>query len=104
MCRGLDPCQVMTKDGMLTNMAELDTKGELQRYLQVGRDALLWKLEGLTEYDMRRPLVRTGTSLLGLVKHVASVESGYFGVVFGRPFPNPLPWMEFDEPNADMWA
>jgi uncharacterized damage-inducible protein DinB len=66
---------------------------------------LLWKLEGLSEYDVRRPLVPTGTNLLGLVKHVASVEAGYFGQTFGRPFGEPLPWLDDSaEPNADMWA
>ena len=54
-------------------------KADLHRYLQVGRDALLWKLEGLSEYDCRRPMTPTGTNLLGLVKHVASVEAGYLG-------------------------
>jgi Protein of unknown function (DUF664) len=40
-----------------------------------------------------------------LVKHVASVELGYFGETFGRPFAEPLPWFADDhEPNADMWA
>jgi uncharacterized damage-inducible protein DinB len=80
-------------------------KAELYGYLQAARDALLWKLEGLSEYDIRRPLVPTGTNLLGLVKHVASVEAGYLGDTFGRPFPEPLPWLTTDaEPNADMWA
>jgi hypothetical protein len=80
-------------------------KADLQRYLQVGREALLWKLDGLGEYDVRRPMVRTGTNLLGLVKHLAGVEAGYFGFVFDRPFPEPLPWMEETaEPNADLWA
>lgn len=86
-------------------MSEPDPKADLQRYLQVARDALLWKLDGLSEYDVRRPLVRTGTNLLGLVKHLAGVEAGYFGEVFDRPFEEPLPWMdEGAEPNADMWA
>ncbi|MEV0564456.1 DinB family protein [Dactylosporangium sp. NPDC050588] len=81
------------------------SKADLHRYLQAGRDALLWKLEGLSEYDARRPLVPTGTNLLGLVKHVASVESGYFGVTFGRPFEEPMPWIGEDaEPSADTWA
>jgi uncharacterized damage-inducible protein DinB len=81
------------------------SKAVLRRYLQEGRDALLWKLDGITEYDARRPLVPTGTNLLGLVKHVASVEAGYLGEVFGRPFPEPLPWLDDDaEPNADLWA
>jgi uncharacterized damage-inducible protein DinB len=82
-----------------------DPKADLHRYLQRAREALLWKLEGLSEYDVRRPLVRTGTNLLGLVKHLAGVEAGYFGEVFDRPFPEPLPWMRGEgEVNADMWA
>jgi uncharacterized damage-inducible protein DinB len=82
-----------------------DPKADLLRYLQAAREALLWKLEGLSEYDVRRPLVPTGTNLLGLVKHVASVEAGYFGETFGRPFGEPLPWLDDGaEPNADMWA
>jgi uncharacterized damage-inducible protein DinB len=80
-------------------------KEDLHRYLQTARDALLWKLDRLSEYDVRRPLTPTGTNLLGLVKHVASVELGYFGETFGRPSAEPLPWFEEGaEPNADMWA
>ena len=80
-------------------------KHDLHRYLQVGRQAVLWKLEGLSEYDVRRPLVPTGTNLLGLVKHLASVELGYFGDTFGRPHGESLPWSDDDaEVNADMWA
>jgi uncharacterized damage-inducible protein DinB len=86
-------------------MAESDPKADLRRYLQIARDALLWKLDGLSDYDIRRPMVPTGTNLLGLIKHVASVEAGYFGETFGRPFDEPLPWLADDaEPNADMWA
>jgi uncharacterized damage-inducible protein DinB len=82
-----------------------DAKAVLHRYLQRGRDALLWKLDGLSEYDVRRPMTTTGTNLLGLVKHVASVELGYFGETFGRPFPEPLPWHGDDaDPTDDMWA
>jgi uncharacterized damage-inducible protein DinB len=86
-------------------MTESDPKADLRRYLQAGREALLWKLDGLSEYDVRRPMVPTGTNLLGIVKHVASVEAGYLGDTFGRPFEEPLPWFDDDaEPNADMWA
>ena len=80
-------------------------KADLHHYLQVGRDALVWKLDGLSEYEIRRPTTPTGTNLLGIVKHVASVEAGYLGEIFGRTFPDPLPWFdEGAEPNADMWA
>jgi uncharacterized damage-inducible protein DinB len=87
-------------------MTDEDTlKTELLHYLQRGRDALIWKLDGLPEYDQRRPVVATGTNLLGLVKHVASVEAGYLGEVFGRPFPESFPWFDDDaEANADLWA
>lgn len=86
-------------------MHEPNPKSDLHRYLQVAREALLWKLDGLTEYDIRRPLTTTGTNLLGLVKHVAGCEVGYFGDTFGRPFDQPLPWLDdAAEPNADMWA
>jgi uncharacterized damage-inducible protein DinB len=82
-----------------------DPKEDLHRYLLAGREALLWKLEGLSEREVRRPVTPMGTNLLGVVKHVAGVEAGYLGDCFGRPFPEPLPWMAPDaEPNADMWA
>jgi hypothetical protein len=82
-----------------------DPKGTLVHYLQGARDAIVWKLDGLSEYDARRPLTPTGTNLLGLVKHLASVELGYFGDTFGRPHGIDLPWYSVDaELNADMWA
>jgi len=82
-----------------------DPKATLQRYLRTAREAVLWKLDGLGEYDIRRPMTPTGTNLLGLVKHLASVEFGYFGETFGRPSGEELPWVEDGaEPNADMWA
>ena len=86
-------------------MAEPDPKADLKLYLQGARETLIWKLEGLSEYDIRRPLVPTGTNLLGLVKHAASWELVYLGDTFGRPSGEPLPWLHAGaEPNADMWA
>lgn len=80
-------------------------KDHLRGYLQVGRDALLWKLEGTSDYDARRPMTPTATNLLGIVKHVATVEAGYLGDCFGRPFPQKFAWMADDaEDNADMWV
>lgn len=86
-------------------MTGLDAKADLHQYLREAREALLWKLEGLGEYDIRRPLTPTGTNLLGLVKHCATLELGYFGPTFGRPHGVALPWMADDAAdNADMWA
>jgi hypothetical protein len=84
-------------------MLDSDGKADLHRYLQDAREALLWKLDGLSEYDVRRPLVPSGTNLLGLVKHVTAVELGYFGDTFGRPSLDQLPWDESD-PMSDMFA
>jgi hypothetical protein len=82
-----------------------DAKDDLHTYLKAGRNALLWKVEGLSEYDARRPMTPTGTNLLGLLKHVASVAVGYFGDTFDRPTGIELPWFADDaEPNADMWV
>lgn len=83
-----------------------DLKESLTRYLDDLHETLLWKLDGLAEYDLRRPMTPTGTNLLGLVKHVAAVESEYFGLVFERPFPDPPAWLVAEEQpdNIDMWA
>lgn len=87
-------------------MTATDPKADLRVYLQDARDVLLWKLDGLSEYDLRRPLTPTGTNLLGLVKHLTGAEALYFGDTFGRPFPEPAPvWITgATEPNADLWA
>ncbi|MGW1226714.1 DinB family protein [Streptomyces sp. NPDC002530] len=84
---------------MIDDFAKSTLHGRLRR----DREALLWKLDGLSEYDVRRPLTATGTNLLGLVKHVATVEARYFGEVFDRPSPEPLcPWQDSD--GSDLWA
>lgn len=65
-------------------MASLDVKEDLHSYLRGARETLVWKLDGLSEYDIRRPLTPTGTNLLGLVKHSTATHLGYFGEVLGR--------------------
>src|SRR3954466_13285687 len=79
-------------------------KATLLDYLQGRRADLLGKLDGLGEYDVRRPMTPTGTNLLGLVKHVAYVQLGYFGEAFGRPSGRPYPWDDGGEEDADVWA
>lgn len=83
----------------------VDAKIELIASLETLNDAVLTKLDGLCEYDLRRPLTPTGTNLLGVVKHLASVQAGYFGDTFSRPWPEPMPWFAKDaEINDDMYA
>ena len=71
-----------------------DAKWTLHRYLRQAREAMVWKLDGLSEYDVRRPLTPTSTNLLGLVKHLSIVEAWYFGTTFDRPFAEDLPWWD----------
>ena len=78
-------------------------KEYLHDELRFARQALVWKLDGLSEYDIRRPLTATGTNLLGLVKHMATWEARYLGEIFDRPFPEPLPrWQDSD--GSDLWV
>ena len=80
-------------------------KNYLHGDLREVREELLGKLDGLGEYDIRRPLTRTGTNLLGLVKHLTRTEARYFGEIFGRPYPEPLPrWDDASARGTDMWA
>ena len=84
-----------------------DLKAELHKYLQVTRGVMVAKLEGLSEYDVRRPITASGTNLLGLVKHLVGCEEVYLGTSFGRPPAfAPLPWVADESvwENADMWV
>lgn len=75
-------------------------KENLQFSLARHRKVVLWKAEGLSDEQLRRPIVASGTSVLGLIKHLAAVEYGWFCETFGRPT-EPLPFDESD-PEADL--
>ena len=90
-------------------MADMaDPKTVLHYYLQRARDALVWKLDGLSERDARLPRTPTGNNLLGVVKHCLNVEAGYFGPTFGREFPTPaelVPMAAYEQdPQVDWYA
>ena len=77
-----------------------EEKISLRTSLDRHRDVVLWKIEGLDDEQLRSPLTPSGTSLLGLVKHLAAVEYGWFCETFGRET-EPLPFEE-DDPDADL--
>src|SRR4051794_35992612 len=54
----------------------------LTRWLDWHRATLLSKLDGLGEEDLRRVVLPSGLSLLGLVKHLTDVERGWFAIAF----------------------
>ncbi|WP_323099063.1 DinB family protein [Intrasporangium sp. YIM S08009] len=74
-------------------------KDVLRSYLQGARDVLLWKLDGLSERDLRLPRTPTGTNLLGIVKHALNTEVLYFGPTFGREWPTPDELVSPDDPD-----
>jgi hypothetical protein len=75
-------------------------KESLHSSLDRHRDVVVWKVQGLGDDQLRRQLVPSGTTLLGLVKHLAAVEYGWFCETFGRPT-EPLPFDD-DDPDADL--
>ena len=81
-------------------MDEVFAKDYLHNELREVREVMVWKLDGLSEYDVRRPLTSTGTNLLGMVKHLSVSEARYFGDVFDRRFSEDLPLMD----GTDTWV
>src|SRR5207248_11077808 len=86
-------------------MATSEEKDLLRTHLRSVQQALIWKLEGLSEADLRKPMTKTSTNLIGIVKHLTGVTYGYLVSAFGRERET-FAW-EFDEElffSADMWA
>jgi uncharacterized damage-inducible protein DinB len=76
--------------------SELETLDVLLQYCQ---ETLLVKIDGLSDADLRRPLVPSGTTLLGMVKHVAYGHRWWFQIVFANES-LAVPWTDGD-PAAD---
>lgn len=83
-----------------------DLKDLLLTYLNASREAVLWKAEGLGDRDLTRPLVPSGTNILGVIQHLAGVELGYFLESFGQPVEHPrfIALNESEDPEYDMWV
>lgn len=85
-----------------------DPKSTLKSYIDARREALISKVEDLSEREARLPRTPTGTNLLGIIKHVTGVEAVYLGSTFDRPFPESealIPDAVFEvDPQADWYA
>jgi hypothetical protein len=69
------------------------------------QESLLWKVDGLSDEQLRRPMTPTGTNLIGIVKHLTGITGGYLCAAFGRD-QDVVPH-EHDEElffGLDMWA
>src|SRR3954451_9030600 len=83
----------------------MDEKAQLLKHLGEVQQSLLWKVEGLSDAELRRPMTDTGTNLIGIVKHLTGITYGYLVSAFGRER-EPLP-IEDDEElffGLDLWA
>jgi len=78
-----------------------DEKESLRTALDRHRDVVLWKVQGLDDEQLRRPMTPSGTTLLGLVKHLAWVDSGWFCETFGREVET-LPSISEDDEDSDL--
>ncbi|MEV7596931.1 DinB family protein [Kitasatospora sp. NPDC089797] len=76
-------------------------KESLHAALDRHRDAVLWKVRGLDDEQLRRPLTPSGTNLLGLVKHLGGAELGWFRQTFGRAT-GPLPFDVDADDGSDL--
>ncbi|CAN5584125.1 DinB family protein [soil metagenome] len=76
-------------------------KEVLTGFLDHYRATILAICEGLSDEDLRRPMVPSGTTLLGMIKHLAYVERGWFQeTVAGKRVEFPF---DLDEdPEADL--
>jgi hypothetical protein len=76
---------------MLVDVTPMSERAVLGAFLAAQRDHVLGILEGLTEADLRRPVLPSGWSCLGLVQHLTlDVERFWFRAVMGGD-PSGLP-------------
>jgi hypothetical protein len=78
-------------------------KDYLHGQLRPTRQALVWKLDGLSEYDVQRPLTATGTIFSAWSNTWRPGRPGTSVRFSTAPFPEPLPrWQDAD--GSDLWV
>lgn len=72
----------------------------LQAFIDQQRDVVLWKLDGLSDAQLRQPVEPSQLYLLGIVKHLAAAEQYWLSELFGRPA-EPLSLAATDDLQVD---
>jgi uncharacterized damage-inducible protein DinB len=87
---------------------DADEKAMLCGWMDFHRATILMKIDGLDDESLRRSLVPSGTSLLGLVKHLALAEHYWFTQIFdgsdaglGRPNDPDVDWRIHEGESTD---
>lgn len=73
----------------------------LETFLDFYRETILWKVSGMSEEDIRKVIVPSGWSPLGMVKHLVFVEQNWFQTRFAGEKGLAVPWTD-DDPDADF--
>ena len=73
----------------------------LESFLDYYRETILWKVSGMSDQDLRRVIVPSGWSSLGMVKHLGYVEQNWFRSRLAGEKELPVPWTDAD-PDADF--
>jgi len=82
---------------------EGDEATMLRSFLDLHRDTLRWKCAGLTSEQLARTLPPSDLTLGGMMKHLASVESGWFGGFAGRPQMPPFDTVDWEADPDWEW-
>ncbi|HVC39601.1 MAG TPA: DinB family protein [Candidatus Dormibacteraeota bacterium] len=79
-----------------------DERTTLTGYLEDQRSTLAWKCKDLTEAQLKEPSVPPSKlTLLGLVRHMAEVERGWFRRRLAKEGLGPI-WCSDEQPDADF--
>ena len=73
----------------------------LETFLDFYRETILWKVSGMSDPDLRKVIVPSGWSPLGMIKHLAYVERSWFRTRFSGEEGLPVPWTD-EDPDADF--
>ena len=88
-------------DARIEPPRQVGERETLESVLDFYRDTILWKVSGMSDEEIRRVIVPSGWSPLGMVKHLAYVERNWFRVRFAGESDLPVPWTD-DDPDADF--
>jgi uncharacterized damage-inducible protein DinB len=90
-----------TSDSRVDPPRQAGERETLEAFLDYYRETIAWKVSGMSEEEVKRVIVPSGWSPLGLIKHLAYVEQNWFRTRFAGEKDLPVPWTDQD-PDADF--
>ena len=90
----------MAQDTRIEPPPSASEKETLEAFLDYHRQTVVLKCANLSEEELRQPMVVSGTTMLGIVKHLGYVERWWFQEVFAAKDVE-FPWKE-EDPDAEF--